>query len=93
MREVKQRNIPDVSLDGVTPVLQRIFASRGIVSLQQIQHGLDQLLPYDGLLNIHAAARRLFDAIRQQQRVLILGDYDADGATSCAVAIRALRLL
>ena len=92
-RQVKQRSIPEVSLDGVSPVLQRIFAARGISSSQQLQHGLDQLLPYNSMLNIEAAAQRLFMAIRNQQRVLILGDYDADGATSCAVAIRALRML
>jgi single-stranded-DNA-specific exonuclease len=51
------------------------------------------LLPCDSLLNVNAAAERLFDAIREQHRVLIVGDYDADGATSCAVAIRGLRSL
>jgi len=87
----QQRVVPDVQLDGISPVLQRIYSARGIDVVQQLEVGLDQLLPVNGLLNIDRAAQRLSEAIEKQQRVLIVGDYDADGATSCAVAIRALR--
>ncbi|MCW8964779.1 MAG: single-stranded-DNA-specific exonuclease RecJ [Gammaproteobacteria bacterium] len=87
----RQRVVPDVQLDGISPVLQRIYSARGIEDVQQLEVGLDQLLPVNGLLNIDLAAQRLAEAIEKQQRVLIVGDYDADGATSCAVAIRALR--
>jgi len=87
----QQRVVPDVQLEDVPSILQRIYAARGINDTRQVEVGLDQLLPLDGLLNIDLAAQRLFQAVKEQQRVLIVGDYDADGATSCAVAMRALR--
>ena len=91
--EVRQREVPDVSLEGIPELLQRIYSSRGITSVNELELGLDQLISYEGLLNINAAAQRLFTAISEQHRVLVVGDYDADGATSCAVAIRGLRSL
>lgn len=87
---IQQRDVPESLPDGLMPVLQRVYAARGIHEAGQLQLGLDQLLPVDNLLNIQSAASRLFTAIREQQRVLVVGDYDADGATSTAVAMRAL---
>ena len=75
------------------PVLARIYAARNVTAPEHIEHALDRLLPYHGLIGIAAAAALLADAVTTQQRVLILGDFDADGATSCALAVRALRLL
>ena len=91
--EIVQRDVLEISLEGVPGLLQRIYSARGITSSDQLELGLDQLLPYGSLSGIHEAAERLFLAIREQQRVLIVGDYDADGATSCAVAMRGLRSL
>lgn len=93
MPELVRRQVEVVQLGEVSPLLQRIYASRGIHSPDQLEYRLDRLLPYTELLNIDHAAQRLFDAIKQQQRVLIIGDYDADGATSCAVGMRALSAL
>jgi single-stranded-DNA-specific exonuclease len=75
------------------PVLARIYAARSITAPEQLEHALDRLLPYHGLLGITPAAVLLADAVIAQRRILILGDFDADGATSCALAVRALRLL
>ncbi len=75
------------------PVLARIYAARSVTAPAHIEHALEHLLPYHGLLGILPAAALLADAVSAQRRFLILGDFDADGATSCALAVRALRLL
>ena len=75
------------------PVLARIYAARSITTSEHLEHSLDRLLPYHGLMGITQAAALLADAVIMQHRILILGDFDADGATSCALAVRALRLL
>ena len=75
------------------PVLARIYAARSVTASDHLEHSLDRLLPYHGLMGIAQAAALLADAVITQRRILILGDFDADGATSCALAVRALRLL
>jgi len=75
------------------PVLAQVYARRDISSLRELERSLEQLLPYEGLSGITPAVTLLSAALEQQQRILIVGDFDADGATSCAVAVRALRLL
>ncbi|OGT84701.1 MAG: single-stranded-DNA-specific exonuclease RecJ [Gammaproteobacteria bacterium RIFCSPLOWO2_02_FULL_61_13] len=79
--------------EGVHPVLARLFASRGVDKRRDIDSGLDALLPPEGLLGIGRAAALLADAIAAQQRILIVADYDCDGATACAVGLRALRAM
>ncbi|MDO9007639.1 MAG: DHH family phosphoesterase, partial [Thiobacillus sp.] len=78
---------------GLAPTWARLYAARGVTHPEQISHRLPQLLAPGGLLHIEQAARLLADAIRDQQRLLIIADYDADGATACAVGVRGLRLL
>jgi len=75
------------------PVLARIYAQRDINTVDELDQALERLLPFDGLTGIEAAVALLAAALERQQRILIVGDFDADGATSCAVAVRALRLL
>ncbi|TNG01611.1 MAG: single-stranded-DNA-specific exonuclease RecJ [Gammaproteobacteria bacterium] len=87
-----QRELPDANLpEDLHPVLRRLYASRGVRSENDLNLQVDQLLPYDQLKNIDQAAGLLAEALQKKQRILIVGDYDADGATSCAVAIRLLR--
>ncbi len=74
-------------------VVRRVFAGRGIVSADQIDHSLSKLLPFDSLKNIGAAAELLSTAIRNDLRITFVADFDADGATSCATGIRGLRAL
>jgi single-stranded-DNA-specific exonuclease len=73
------------------PLLQRIYSVRGISSHVELERGLERLLPYNTLLGIDKAVECLAEVLKQQQRILIVGDFDADGATSTAVAIRALK--
>ncbi|VEG90042.1 single-stranded-DNA-specific exonuclease RecJ [Legionella spiritensis] len=93
---IKQRNIPDMSptlLSQLPSILQRIYASRGITDEAQLDKRLQTLLPFDTLKDIDKACIRLETALREQQRMLIIGDFDADGATSTALAVSALRTM
>jgi len=76
---------------GMHPVLARVYAGRNIRSPAELDYQLGALLPPDSLKGIDAAATLLADAVAQSRRLLIVADYDADGATACAVGIRALR--
>jgi single-stranded-DNA-specific exonuclease len=75
----------------VHPVLQRILAARGVAQDAELELALADLLPPSLLRNIDAAVLLLQEALHQQQRLLILADFDADGATSCALALSCLR--
>ena len=72
------------------PVLRRVYAARGIAHTDELDLSLDRLLPVSSLEGVDAAAR-LLAAHRRQGRVLVVGDFDADGATSSALVVRALR--
>ncbi|MHB1189185.1 single-stranded-DNA-specific exonuclease RecJ [Thiobacillus sp.] len=78
---------------GISPTWARLYAARGVTHPDQIAHRLPQLLPPAGLLHIGHAAALLADAIAANKRLLIIADYDADGATACAVGVRGLSLL
>jgi single-stranded-DNA-specific exonuclease len=73
------------------PVLDRVLNTRGISHPSQIDYQLKSMLPPNGLSNIDDAAELLAEAVQAQAKIVIVGDFDADGATSCAVAIRALQ--
>ena len=78
---------------GMHPVLARVYAGRRIRSAAELDYGLDGLIPPQALKGAADAARLLADAIAQRKRLLIIADYDADGATACAVGMRALRAM
>jgi single-stranded-DNA-specific exonuclease len=78
---------------GIHPLLARLYAARGIQSKDELDDSLAQLLAPSTLLGATAAAQLLAQAIAQQQKICIVADYDCDGATACAVALRGLRLL
>lgn len=75
---------------GAHPLLARLFAARQVTSADELSDSLNGLLPYQSLKNCEAAAARLAHAIETGERILIVADYDADGATACAVAIKGL---
>lgn len=82
-----------LSDSGMPALLARIYAARGIVSTSQLETGLSQLLPFTQLKNAQQMASLLADAIAAKRKLLIVADYDADGATACAVGLRGLRAL
>jgi len=76
---------------GIAPLLARIYASRGISDIAQLETGLARLLPFTQLKNAQQMAVLLADAITEHKKLLIVADYDCDGATACAVGLRGLR--
>jgi single-stranded-DNA-specific exonuclease len=78
---------------GVEPLLARIYAARGVSEAGALERGLDGLPDPEGLPGLDAAAARLLAARDRGERVCIVGDYDADGATGTALAVRGLRAL
>jgi single-stranded-DNA-specific exonuclease len=93
LRDVPPRAAWALEQAGVHPLLARLFAARGMRSAEDLDDGLARLLPPAELLGAFAAAVMLADAIAQGQRICVVADYDCDGATACAVALRGLRLL
>ena len=98
MPAIVTRNVPgDIAArlveDGMQPLLARIYAARGIVSPQQLAPDFERLEPPAHMLNLQLMARLLADAIAARKKLLIIADYDADGATACAVGLHALRSL
>nr|WP_298126297.1 single-stranded-DNA-specific exonuclease RecJ [uncultured Pseudoxanthomonas sp.] len=79
--------------EGVPLLLQRLYEARGALSMDQAQPRLAQLLPPDQLGGLGDATALLADAIAQDRHIVIVGDFDCDGATACAVGVRGLRLL
>ena len=89
-RPVDERAYKALQAAGIDPLLARLYAARSIHHIEETDISLRALLPFDGLKNIQAAAQRLAEAITRQERILIVADYDADGATACALGIRGL---
>jgi single-stranded-DNA-specific exonuclease len=93
---IVERDVPAAALEklrasGLHPVLARIYAARGVRDVMQLDTGLNGLLPFDRLLNCATMASLLADAIAAGKRLLIVADYDADGATACAVGMLGLQ--
>lgn len=75
---------------GANPLIAQLYAARNVADSSELNDSLKQLIPYTQLTNCTAAASRLADAIQAQQKILIIADYDADGATACSVAMKGL---
>ena len=95
--DIVRRPVPDTALAlaaaGIPPVLARVFAARGVRAPEELDTGLATLPSYALLKGAEAAAVRLADAIARGERIVIVADYDADGATACAVGVRGLRAM
>ena len=92
-RDVPPRAAWALEQAGVHPLLARLFAARGVRGHDELDDGLSKLLPPSELLGSDHAAKRLADAIAQGEEICVVADYDCDGATACAVALRGLVLL
>ena len=88
----RQTAIPEaLKRTTLSPLLQRVYANRGITSAEELNLGLSGLLPPSALKGAADAAGLLADAIEGEARVVVVGDFDADGATSSALAVSVLR--
>jgi single-stranded-DNA-specific exonuclease len=77
--------------EDLTPLLRRLYAARGVAACDDLARTLDALHPATQLAGMEGAAALLCEAIEKRSHILIVADFDADGATSCALAVRALR--
>ena len=93
VRDVPPRVVWALEQAGVHPLLARLYASRGVSTKAELEDGLALLLPPSSMRGCAEAAVLLANAIAADKRLCIVADYDCDGATACAVAIRGLRLL
>jgi single-stranded-DNA-specific exonuclease len=91
---IEARLLPDTLpfLGDLPPLLTRLYASRGVVSEAELDKSLARLIPYQQLKGIETAVDLLVIALKQRQRILIVGDFDADGATASTVGVLGLRL-
>ncbi|WP_311969059.1 single-stranded-DNA-specific exonuclease RecJ [Pseudomonas baltica] len=80
-------------LGDLPPLLTRLYAARGVSSEAELDKSLARLIPFQQLKGIDAAVALLVTALEQRQRILIVGDFDADGATASTVGVLGLRLL
>jgi single-stranded-DNA-specific exonuclease len=92
-RDIPPRAVWALEQAGVHPLLAQLYAARGVQGVQELDDGLAQLIPPSELLGATQAAQLLADAIEADLRLCIVADYDCDGATACALAVRGLRLL
>jgi single-stranded-DNA-specific exonuclease len=93
VRDVPPRTAFLLEQAGVHPLLARLFAARGVRNSDDLDDQPARLLPPDGLHGAAAAGVLLADAIEQGRRICVVADYDCDGATACATALRGLSLL
>jgi single-stranded-DNA-specific exonuclease len=92
-REIPPRAAWALEQAGVHPLLARLFAARGVIAKEELDDALAHLLPPTGMKGLQEAATLLADSIAAGRKLCIVADYDCDGATACAVAMRGLRLL
>ncbi|WNO04427.1 single-stranded-DNA-specific exonuclease RecJ [Rhodoferax mekongensis] len=92
-RDIPPRAAWALEQAGLHPLLARLYAARGVTGKDELDDALGKLLPPQGLLGADRAAVLLADAIAQDKKLCVVADYDCDGATACAVAVRGLRLL
>lgn len=93
--KIKRRTIPDThsQFSFNSPVLKRIYLARGIYNLDMLDHRMQRLISFTSFKDIEKACDRLESAIRNHEHILVVGDFDADGATSTAVAVSALKAM
>ncbi len=92
-RNSPQRTVWQLEQQGMHPLLARLYAARGVKDKSELDYELKSLLPPATLTHATDAAQILADAIEAEAKLLIIGDYDCDGATATAVGMRALKML
>ena len=93
VRSTPRRALERLLAAGIDPLLARLYAARGIEHPAETDTALARLLPPEAMKGTREAAELLAEAIDAQARIVVIGDYDCDGATATAVAVRALRAM
>ncbi len=89
-RSVNPEHVAALTAAGADPLIAQLYAARAVSDADELSDELQQLIPYQQLTNCERAAQRIAQAIEQQEKILIIADYDADGATACSVAMKGL---
>ena len=92
-RDVPPRSVWTLEQAGIHPLLARLYAARGVTGTEELDDALAKLLPPATMRGLPEAAKLLADAIAHNKKLCVVADYDCDGATACAVALRGLKLL
>ncbi len=92
-REIDASAYQSLSGAGISPLLSRLYAARKVADASELQLRLTGLLPFEAVKGIREMAAELADGIEAGARLLIVADYDADGATACAIGVQGLRML
>ena len=90
--QILVRKVPPAAIGVEHPLLDRIYAARGINEVAEMDRKLSTLISPAELPDIGKAAIRLADAVQKQQKILIVGDFDADGATSVALCLSLIHI-
>ena len=93
MAKVIRRSVGSFQHECLSPLIARVYGSRGVKSISDVDYQIKHLLPFHGLKSIDLAAVCLADAISAQKNILIIGDFDVDGATSTSLVTHALRAM
>jgi single-stranded-DNA-specific exonuclease len=93
VRDVPPRTVWALEKAGIHPLLAQLYAARGVQDPSELDVALAHLIPPSAMKGVAEAAQLLADAIGTDKKLCIVADYDCDGATACAVAVRGLRLL
>jgi single-stranded-DNA-specific exonuclease len=93
--QLRRREVDDAAVlaDSLPPLLRRLYASRGVKSDRDLERSVKGMLPWQQLTGIDEAVTHLYNAMREGLRIIVVGDFDADGATSTALSVLALRSL
>lgn len=90
-REVNSEHVEKLEKQGLSPGMARILAARGIEDSSSLQYDLRNAIPVSKLTNVDKMAKLIADKMEDNQKFLLVADYDSDGATSCVIGIRAMR--
>ena len=90
-RQFNEKIVDELIAQGTHPLLARLYVARGVVDISELETSLSGIIPPEQLTNSSEMATLLADAIAQNKKLLVIGDYDADGATATAVAVKGLK--
>ena len=90
-RQFDRKVVDDLTAQGINPLMARLYAARGAVGKQDLASSLSEIIPPEQLTNASAMAKLLANGIAANKKILVVGDYDADGATATAVAVKGLK--
>ncbi len=93
--QLRRREVDDAAelAEDLPPLLRRLYASRGVRTASELERSVKGMLPWQQLTGIDDAVTQLYNALREGLRIIVVGDFDADGATSTALSVLALRAL